>query len=249
MPTPEHALPGLRHRPDFYTTNWKTISLAGQQEHSSSADAWDELARNYWHPVYCFVRRQGFEPADAADITQDFFGHLLSSDALRSVHRSKGKFRSFLLASLKHHLLNHWNRERRLKRGGAALHLSIDQAEAEHRACFEQSDQLSPDKMFDRRWAETLIRRSLDQLKKECGADDQSRRFDEMKQFLMGEKADGGLAGAAARLGLTLPAVKALARRMRARLNELVRGEIAGTVATREEIEEEIQHLFAALRS
>lgn len=246
MPLSDQLLGALSAREDFASTHWSVVLLAGTKHSPQSADALERLAQTYWYPLYSFTRRQGYGPHEAADLTQDFFSHLLATNALAAVHPSRGKFRSFLLASLKNLLANEWNRARRQKRGGGAPVFSLDEERAEGRYQLEPADALTPDKIFDRRWAETILGRALDRLRQECDGGEKTRRFDEVKSFLLGEKGNHSLAGAAARLGISLPAVKGLVHRLRRRFRELIREEIAQTVARPEEIEQEIRDLFAA---
>lgn len=231
---------------EFASTHWSLVLLAGREHSPRSAAALEALCRAYWYPLYSFARRQGYTPPEAADLTQDFFAHLLDSQALAAVDRDKGKFRSFLLASFKHLLANEWHRARRQKRGGGATVLSLDEEMAEGRFQAEPVDQSSPDKLFDRRWAETILARALERLRNECDDGEKIRRFDAVKTFLLGEKGTDSLAQAAARLDLSLPAVKAVVHRLRRRFRELIKAEIAQTVTQPEAIEQEIRELFAA---
>jgi len=231
---------------DFASTHWSVVLLAGQERSPQSAVALEKLCQAYWYPLYSFTRRQGHGPHEAADLTQDFFSHLLATNALASVKREKGKFRSFLLASLKNLLANEWNRGRRQKRGGGVPLFSLDEEAAEGRYKLDPHDDLTPDKIFERRWAETLLSRALDRLRQECDGVEKTRRFDQVKVFLLGEQGTDSFAGAAARLNLSLSAVKGLVHRLRRRFRELIRNEIAQTVARPEEIDQEIRDLFAA---
>lgn len=231
---------------DFASTHWSVVLLAGQEHSPRTAAALETLCRAYWYPLYAFTRRQGYKPHDAADLTQDFFSHLLATQALASVDRRKGKFRSFLLASLKNLLANEWNRARCQKRGGGAFFFSLDEETAEGRFQLEPAENLTPEKTFDRRWAEIILSRALDRLCNECDGGEKKRRFDEVKVFLMGEKGAETLGMAAARLNLSLAALKGLVHRLRRRFRELIRDEIAQTVAGPEEIEQEIRELFTA---
>jgi DNA-directed RNA polymerase specialized sigma24 family protein len=230
---------------DFASTHWSVVLLAGKEHSPESAAALEKLCRAYWYPLYSFTRRQGYGPHEAADLTQDFFSHLLATNALASVDRGKGKFRSFLLASLKNLLANEWNRARCQKRGGGAPLFSLDEGTAEGRYQLEPADDLTPDKMFQRRWAETILGRALDRLRRECDDAEKTRRFDEVKTFLLGERTDS-LAAAAARLNLSLAALKGLVHRLRRRFRELIRDEISQTVSRPEDIEQEIRDLFAS---
>lgn len=233
-------------KPDFASTHWSVVLLAGNNQSVQCAEALEKLCQTYWYPLYSFTRRQGYGPHEAADLTQEFFSHLLATNALASVNPARGKFRSFLLASLKNLLTNEWHRARRQKRGGGAPIFSLDEELAEGRYRLEAADELSPDKIFDRRWAETILEQALHRLRQECDGGEKSRRFDEVKTFLLGEKGHNSLAGCAQRLGMSLPAVKGLVHRLRRRFRELIRNEIAQTVARPEEVEHEIRELFAA---
>ena len=231
---------------EFASTHWSVVLLAGQEPSPRSSAALETLCRAYWHPIYSFARRQGHSPAEAADLTQDFFTHILDSNAIATVQRGKGKFRSFLLASFKNLLANQWHHARRQKRGGGAVMLSLDEELAEGRFQAEKADRASPDKLFDRRWAETILARALERLRFECDEGEKVRRFDAVKHFLLGEKDGGSLNEAAVRLGLSLPAVKGIVHRLRRRFRELIREEVAQTVAQPSEIEQEIRELFSA---
>lgn len=231
---------------DFASTHWSVVLLAGEQHSPRTAAALEKLCLAYWYPLYSYTRRQGHGPHEAADLTQDFFAHLLSTGAIASVKRERGKFRSFLLASLKNFLTNEWNRSRRQKRGGGRPVFSLDEEQAEGRYQRELVDGLTPEKIYERRWAETILARALECLRAECDGDEKTRRFDEVKVFLLGEKGTGTLADAAARLNLSLPAVKGLVHRLRRRFGELIRAEIAQTVTGAEEVESELRQLFAA---
>jgi len=231
---------------EFASTQWSVVLLAGNENSPLSAAALEKLCQSYWYPLYSYTRRQGNSPHEAADLTQDFFSHLLSTNALASVHREKGRFRSFLLASLKNLLANDWHRSRRQKRGGGVQLFSLDEEVAEGRYQLQPADESTADKIFERAWAETILARALDRLRQECDGGEKTRRFDEVKTFLLGEKGSDTLADAATRLNMSLGAVKGLVHRLRRRFGELIRDEIAQTVSSPEEIEQEIRDLFAA---
>jgi RNA polymerase sigma-70 factor (ECF subfamily) len=142
---------------DFATTHWSIVLLARDERSSRSAQALETLCRAYWYPLYSFVRRQGHDAHTAQDLTQEFLSRLLAARGLESVDPSKGKFRSFLLASMKHFLANEWDRLQTQRRGGGQVHFSLDAASAEERYQLEPADELTPEKIFERRWAETVI--------------------------------------------------------------------------------------------
>jgi RNA polymerase sigma-70 factor (ECF subfamily) len=231
---------------EFASTHWSVVLLAGLQKSPQSAIALEKLCRTYWYPIYAFARRHGYDSQEAADLTQDFFLHLLASSALTAVNREKGKFRSFLLASFKNLLANEWNRSRCQKRGGGVPIFSLDEELAEGRYQLDHAEESTPDRVFERRWAETILSRALDRLRHDCDGAEKTRRFDEVKVFLLDEKGTDSFAAVAARLSLSISAVKGLVHRLRRRFRELIRDEIAQTVSRPEEIDQEIRDLFAA---
>lgn len=233
---------------EFVTTHWSVVVHAADPGSPRSAAALERLCREYWFPLYAFVRRTGLRPEDAADLTQEFFSRLLSGGGLATVSPEKGRFRSFLIASIRNLLSNERERAQCLKRGGGVRAFSIDEAEAEGRYLTEGVDGCSPDLLFDRHWAESIIARSLAQLRRDCDGEDGLRRFDEVRTFLLGERTEDTVAAAAARLDMSLPATKALIHRLRRRFAELVRNEVSQTMdsPTSSEIDREIRELFSA---
>jgi len=233
----------------FATTHWSVVLAAGGDDNRRSREALAKLCATYWYPLYAFVRRQGFGPEDAEDFTQGFFAHLLEHEALANVDRAKGKFRSFLLASLRHFLADERDRARAQKRGGGRAPVPLDVATAEKRFALEAADPTSPDKIFERNWALALMEQVLDRLRAEQVVADKRAQFDLLRDCLMGDPEAPRYADLAVRLGLSEDAVKMAMSRLRRRYRQLLRQEIAHTVSTPEEIEEEIQHLFAAVGS
>ena len=231
----------------FAETHWSLV-LAARTTSPDAAAALAGLCQAYWYPLYAFVRRQGHGPHDAQDLTQEFFARLLAKNYLADVDRTKGRFRSFLLASIKNFLANEWDRARAQKRGGGDTVLSLDATSAESRYALEPVDAATTaDKLYDRRWALTLLDRAINRLRDEFVRDDKTALFDELKFALTGDKGDASHAAVADRLGMTEGAVKAAAHRLRKRYRELLRAEIAEPVATPAEVEEELRQLFAAL--
>ena len=220
---------------------------AGGAEPAASAAALETLCRGYWYPLYAFVRRRGYGAEDGRDLTQGFFAALLAKNMVAQADRERGKFRTFLLASLNHFLANEWDKARALKRGGDCVIASLDEQDAEHRYLHEPADGLTPEKLFDRRWAETVLELVFARLRGEFEAAGQGARFDECKPWLLGEKADCSYAEAAARLGIGEPGVRSIVSRLRRRFRELMRLEIAHTVGDPAEIDGEIRALFQAL--
>jgi RNA polymerase sigma-70 factor (ECF subfamily) len=225
------------------------VLTAGHGSSPQAGRALEELCRAYWYPLYAYVRRRGHSPHEAEDLTQEFFARLLAKNYLADVDREKGKFRSFLLASLKHFLANEWDRARAAKRGGGQPHLSLDVQTAETRYRSEPADDLTPEKLLERQWALALLDQVLARLRAEFAADGQEKQFDELKVWLTEGKGATSYAAVAATLGTTEGAAKVAVHRLRRRYRELLREEISHTVATPAEIDEEIRHLFAAFAS
>lgn len=217
---------------------------AGAPGSRKAAEALEELCRLYWYPLYAYTRRRGYGAEDAQDLTQAFFAHLLSKDFLRGVGPEKGRFRSFLLACLKHFLADEWERAHTAKRGGALPALPLDWAEAESRYALESRVAASPENLYERRWAIDLLDYTLDRLRAESVAAGKQVVFDELQRCLLGERTSETYAQLGARLGLSETAVKVSVHRLRQRYIELLREEIAHTVRRPEEIEEEMHYLF-----
>ncbi len=220
---------------------------AGRDSSPDGRAALEKLCRIYWYPLYSFVRLSGSTTADAQDLTQGFFLQLLKTNFLDAVAPRKGKFRSFLLASLKHYLSNERDRARALKRGGGIAPLSIDEQDAETRYRLEPVDQMTPEKLFDRRWALTVLDRALARLKEEYASSGRLHLFDQLKEDLTGGGTRDSHADIGRRLDMTPGAVKVAAHRLRQRYRECLRAEIADTVSSPDEVDEEIRQLFQAL--
>jgi RNA polymerase sigma-70 factor (ECF subfamily) len=236
---------GTHRRPVFVTTHWSVVLSAQDQDSPRSVEALELLCRTYWYPLYAFVRRQGRSPHDAQDLTQGFFARLLAKNYLKSAACEKGKFRTFLLVSLKRYLAGEWDREHAQKRGGYAPVLSIDQDLAESRFAAELAHRLQPDVLFDRQWAMTLIERVMTRLQEEYLASGRAKLFEHLRGCLVKDESAQPYAEIAAQLNLTEAAVKMAVHRLRARYREILRAEIADTVSGPEEVEEEIRHLFS----
>jgi len=222
--------------------------LAARERGSPAAQAaLAELCRTYWYPLYAFIRRQGHSADLAQDLTQELFSRLLEKDFLGTVQPDKGKFSSFLLACCKHFLANERDRQRAQKRGGGAALLPLDFGSAEERYTREPFHELTPEKLFERRWALTLLDQVLARLREEMRQQGKLQTFDRLKQFLMGEKNKVSHAQIAEELGMTEGAVKVAVHRLRKRYRELLREEIAQTVDDPGQVEDEIRALFAAL--
>jgi len=221
---------------------------AGKSDSAQAADALEQLCRMYWYPVYAFVRRQGHESHDAEDLTQEFFARLLAKEYFGRADPMLGRFRSFLLACVKNFLSEQRRQARRLKRGGRQTIISWDSQTAEERYRSEPADPVTPEKVYDRRWVLTLLETVLARLAEQQSAAGKERVFTQLKDYLWGETRQTGYAEMAARLSMTEGAVKVTVHRLRRRLRELLRQEVAHTVATGEEIDEEMRHLIGVIR-
>ncbi len=238
--------PSPRTGSSFATTHWSLIRAAAQ----SSPDARDALAtlcERYWYPLYAFVRREGRQPAEAQDLTQSFFATLIEGEDLKRVRPDKGRFRSFLLASLKHFLINDWHRSRAVKRGGARRTLSLDFDSAEDKWMQEPAHDKTPEAEFARHWALTLLQQVQQTLAEEARRSGKSETFQKLKPYLSGNAGAATYRAVASELGMSEGAVKVAVHRLRQRFRDRLRGEIAQTVSTEEEIDDEIRDLFTAL--
>ncbi len=228
----------------FRTTHWSQVLAVGEGATPAAAAALEELCRTYWYPLYAYVRRKGHGPEDAKDITQEFFARLLRLNSLRDVSREKGRFRTFLLVSLNHFIADHWDKARAAKRGGGQPALSLDEADAEARYASDLAVDLTPEKLFDRRWALTVLNNALNRLQGEFAEAGKSALFDELKQFLSSSAAPGRYEELAPGMKMTPQAVSMAVYRLRQRYAELVRSEVAETVAGPGDLEAELNYLF-----
>jgi RNA polymerase sigma factor (sigma-70 family) len=232
---------------DFRKTHWSVVLAARGGQDAQALGALEDLCRAYWYPVYSVIRREGRTPQDAEDLTQEFFARLFARNDLQSVDPAKGRFRSFLLACVKHFLCNEWDRSQRLKRGSEFQHIPIDFEYAENRYHHEPAHEISPDRLFERNWAEILLQRVLDKLRREYVAAGKSDLFEAIQPYLEGEREDRPYTETARCLGMGLSAVKMSVLRLRRRYGELLRREIGDTVGDPRKIDEEIRHLFGVV--
>ncbi len=231
----------------FVTTCWTEVLQAGHQGTTQARDALDRLCQTYWYPLYAFVRRRGHNPHDAQDLTQEFFARLLQKHWLADVNRERGRFRSFLLAAMKHFLANEWDKAQAQKRGGGQKCIELDAASAEERYALEPVDNATADRIFERRWAMTLLDQVLARLRAEHVRAGKERQFETLKGALTGSRSMQPYSELALQLGLSEGAVKVAVHRLRQRYREVLREEIANTVSTEDEVEEELLHLFKVL--
>ncbi len=233
----------------FATTRWTMVIAAGQEDAPGARQALESLYQIYWPPLYCYLRRQGYDRSRAEDFVQGFFTHLLEKRGLETVKPQKHKFRSFLLASLKNFVADECRRARSERRGGGKCILSLEFEQAETHYALEPADRLSADRLFDRSWAMTVIGRAMEALKHEYVQAGKGELFEQLKSHVTTEPQAGVYRRTAEGLGMSEGAVRVAAHRLRRRLRELIRGEIAETVAPAEELEEEVRDLFAAFAS
>jgi RNA polymerase sigma-70 factor (ECF subfamily) len=233
----------------FVTTRWTVVLHAGRKSSPHSDRALSELCQIYWYPLYAFVRRKGKSKEDAEDLVQAFFEKFLEKNYLEGLSAERGKFRAFLLASLKHFLANEWDKSQRQKRGGGVQHLSLDWQSADARYHLDPPDPSSPDKTFDREWALALLERVITRLRDECIADGKAKLFEQTKGFLMVGETAIPYAQAAQALNVDEGAVRVAVHRLRARYRALLREEIAQTLDDPAQVAEELRSLQAALAS
>ena len=246
MASPDFNPNALPAAPQFTTTHWSVV-LAAKDEASPVADqALAQLCRAYWYPLYAFIRRRGHGPDDAQDLTQEFFYRLLDKRYLSAVDHRKGRFRTFLLAALEHFLANEWRRSQTQRRGGGRKIMSIEDS-AEQRYTNEPATDLSPERIYEQRWALAFLEQVLGKLRAEFAEAGKGANFEALKVFLTGDGPSASYAELASSLATTEAALKMAVSRMRHRYGELLRQEIANIVSSPDEVEDELRSLMAAL--
>jgi len=233
---------------NFNTTRWSLVVAAAKSPSPQTRAALEELCGSYWYAVYVFVRRRGKQVEDARDLTQEFFARLLEKDYLEAADRERGRFRTFLLTAVSHFLSNERERACAQKRGGDVITLSLDFERGEERYQQEPADQWTAEKIFDRRWALTLLDQAVGLLKQDYAAVGKGTLFEQLKAFLTGDSGAPTYEEAAARLEMSSGAVKVAVHRLRQKYRESLRQLIAQTVAVEEDIESELHVLLSALR-
>lgn len=232
----------------FHTTHWSVVLAARDQNDGKPArEALAKLCSTYWYPLYAYVRRWGGAPHEAEDLTQEFFRQFLERESLKCVQPTEGKFRSFLLSCLKHFLLNERKRAGAQRRGGGQPVVPLDGATAEEQYLREAADPLTPELLFERQWAFTLLEQALRHLHQDYARRGQSKLFEALRGFLPGAGAGLSRAEAAARCGLSLGALDVAVHRLRQRFGATLREDVARTVSSVSEVEEEIRHLISVL--
>jgi len=232
----------------FQLTQWSLVLAANQVDSPQAQEALARLCQIYWYPVYVFIRRRGHEGEPAKDLTQEFFTRLIAKEFLRIADRERGRFRTFLMSCVVHFLSNERKKEHTLKRGGHYAFVPLEESSAEDRYQAEPVEEMSPDKLLDRRWALTLLELSFEQLKQEYAKAGKVAQFEELEVHLSGAKAaPSSFAEIGARLGLSEGAARQAAFRMRCRFGDLLRQSVAQTVTSPQDLEAEMKHLMAAL--
>jgi RNA polymerase sigma-70 factor (ECF subfamily) len=232
----------------FATTHWSVV-LTAQGESPAAQEALEKLCRVYWRPIYSFLRRQGIGPADAEDLTQGFFASLLEHRNLDAVRKEQGRLRSYLLGALKYFLADERRRRMAIKRGKGQRLIPLEELQADERIEMEPADPVTAELIYERRWASTVLERVLNLLKDEYRRAGNAALFDSLKELLPGEPDAPSQKDVAAQLGMTENAVRQAFYRFRQRYQSLLREEIAHTVATPGDIEDELRHLIAVVRA
>lgn len=230
----------------FATTHWSLVLSAGSNADGPNI-ALERLCQMYWSPLYNYVRRRGYSQADAQDLTQEFFSRLLARPWVGNADPNKGRFRSFLLGAMNHFLSDEWDKARAQKRGGGQPVLSLEFDIAESRYAHEPADHATPEQIFERRWALILMERVLNQLRKEYDDEGRSDLFKLLTPCLLGSRTEQPYAELARKLEVSEGTVKSAVHRLRVRYRHLLREEIASTVASPDEVEDELRHMFMVL--
>jgi len=231
----------------FTATHWSVVLAAAQLESPQAAEALETLCRTYWYPLYAFLRRQGHSPPDAEDLLQGFFARFLEKDGLANVDRTKGRFRSFLLGALKHYVADQWDKAKAVKRGGRIEFLSLEGEAAESRYWEESASELTPERLYEQRWACVLLERVMARLEQDFDAAGQGPLFAALESLLLEDDRSVSYADLAAEYGLSEGALKMKVYRLRQRYQRLLREEVAHTVARPEDVEDEIRWLFSVV--
>jgi DNA-directed RNA polymerase specialized sigma24 family protein len=236
----------VAHQAVFATTHWSVVLAAGRSDSPQARDSLEKLCQTYWYPLYAYVRRRGYAEADAKDLTQSFFAWLLQRHWLERADQQRGRFRSFLLTSLNGFLANEWDKAQTQKRGGGRT-VSLPFDAADTRCRWEPADHVTPEQSFEWRWALALLDQVMNRLCADYAGQGKAELFEELKPCLLGDRSAQPYATLASKLGMTEGSVKVAVHRLRQRYRQLLREEIANTVATPKEVDEEMRHLFAVL--
>jgi RNA polymerase sigma-70 factor (ECF subfamily) len=233
----------------FETTQWSLVLAARTGNSAESRIALEALCEAYWFPLYAFIRREGHAAEEARDLTQGYFARLVERRDLKDVRPELGRFRSFLLVSVKHFLSNELDRERAKKRSPGPPLVSLDAQDAENRYRFEPVDALTPETLFERKWAMTVLERTLGRLGEEWNRGQKEERFEALRPHLTGDAPAASYRELGETLGMSEEAVRVAVHRLRRRFGELLRDEIADTVGEPGEVDDEIRYLLGVLRA
>jgi DNA-directed RNA polymerase specialized sigma24 family protein len=249
MPTDNRQPAPAADRRVFATTRWSVVISAGRDSSADARQALAALCETYWYPLYAYVRRRVPDADQAQDLTQSFLCELIEKNYVGTATPDRGRFRAFLLTAFKHFLARQWEKARAKKRGGGRKLLSLDFQSADSRLCIQPAAGLTAEQFYDQQWAITLLQKILDRLESELVQNGKARQFAELKGFLIGDHAGTNYAQVAVRLQMTETAAKKAASRMRRRYRELLAEEIAHTVSSPDEINDEIRNLFASTKN
>ncbi len=233
-------------RRGFVTTRWSLVVAAGARTEASE-EALATLCQTYWYALYAYVRRSGYDVEHAEDLVQGFFVRLLDREMLRRAQPERGRFRSFLLASLKHFMMNEYERAHAAKRGGGAAPLTLDVTAAEGRYALEPRDTLDPERLFERRWAQTLLRQAQVRLRTACARSGKARLYEQLEPFISGEDDNVPYRQVAVALDTTEGAARVAVHRLRRKFRDLLREEIVHTVDDESQVDEEMRFLLKTL--
>ncbi len=232
---------------DFRTTRWSVVLAAGRRSSPGSTKALTSLCETYWYPLYAYVRRRVPDVNEARDLTQAFFAELLEKNYVGSATPERGRFRAFLLTALKHFLSKQWDKAKAQKRGGGRAPIPLDFESADSRYSIEPPSGRTAEQLYERQWAVTLLGQIMERLENELVRAGKAQQFEGLKAFIIGEHSETTYSDVAAKLQITEAAAKMAAHRMRRRYRELLRDEIAQTVAGPDEVDDEIRNLFTTL--
>lgn len=246
-PTHEQEEPASTRAQWFSTTHWSVVLSAADGTAPGAHEALEKLCCTYWYPLYAYVRRKGHNPEDAQDLTQEFFARFLEKNYLSRADRQRGKFRTFLLTSLQHFLINEWHRAHAARRGAHAAHLPFDGTEAERLYRLDGAHDLTAEKLYELSWAMSLLEQVRRRVRQEYVAQGRAERFDAAEQFLPGYQTELTYSESARRLGMAEGTLKSDVHRVKQRYRELLRGEIANTVADPGDVADELRHLMKVL--
>ena len=236
-----------RPQPVFVTTRWSVVLAAGGSDTTQGRDALSHLCQAYWYPLYAYARRRGAPPHDAQDLTQEFFARLLDGKWLAQADQQRGRFRSFLLSTMKNFMANEWHKARAQKRGGPLPALSLDEEAAEQRYRLEPVDQMTPETLFERGWALALLSDTLQHLEQEYARDGKTAWMQALRPALTADRATINYRQIAGQLDVTETAARVAVHRLRQRYRRLIQAEVAHTVTSPDQVEDEMRHLFQIL--